>query len=102
VLNNAVSDVIFAIFLDTIFHGKLESHETKGRKRKRDREKDVRLYLNYIDSFLFALYNQSLEYMFVFFSRSLRERKAGWKSEMKKAGEREDRLSVFQKSAIGK
>lgn len=78
VLNNAVSDVIFAIFSDTISLRKLESHETEKAK---EREKDVRPHLNYIDSFLFALYNQSLEYMLLFLSRSPRYR--NWKRILK-------------------
>lgn len=60
VLNNAVSDVIFAIFSDTISLGKLESREVALYL---EREKDARPHLNYIDSFLFAPYNQSLEYI---------------------------------------
>lgn len=67
VLNNAVSDVIFAIFSDTISRGKLGPHETKKESK---REGESSTHLNYIDSFLFALYNQSLEYTLLFLSRS--------------------------------
>lgn len=38
VLNNAVSDVIFAIFSDTISLGKLESRETEKEKKQRERK----------------------------------------------------------------
>lgn len=46
VLNNAVSDVIFAIFSDTISRGKLGPRETKKeiqRGEEREKEKDARL-----------------------------------------------------------
>lgn len=39
VLNNAVSDVIFAIFSDTISRGKLESREAEREREKEKRRK---------------------------------------------------------------
>lgn len=70
VLNNAVSDVIFAIFSDTISLGKLESHEMKRERKVPDPTS--------ITSIPFCLlFITNLSSIYSFFFRGHRESKTG-------------------------
>lgn len=76
VLNNAVSDVIFAIFSDTISLGKLESRETE-REKKRERKMPDSTSITSIPFCLLLITNLS-SISFSFFSfRGHRESKTG-------------------------
>lgn len=90
VLNNAVSDVIFAIFSDTISLGKLESRETE-REKERERKMPDPTSITSIPFCLLLITNLSSISFSSFSFRGHRESKTGkeyWR-RWEKVGERE-------------